>query len=64
MATTLKDIINCYKKNLLKTPNIQAINKIFSNEEISFTDNLFADGTLSSSTFKNSRLTDMKFTIF
>ena len=50
MGETLKNMITCSKNNLLETPNLQIIKKTFSDEN------------LDSSTFKNSNLTNIKFT--
>ena len=38
MTKTLKNLIESYKKGEFSTPNIQAINKRFSDEMIKFTD--------------------------
>lgn len=62
MVETLKNIINCYKNNLVETPNLQIIEKTFSDEVLTFPDELIADLTLYSSTFKISHLTNIKFT--
>ena len=62
MVETLKNTINCYKNNLVETPNLQIIEKTFSDEVIAFPDEVIADLTLYSSTFKNSSLTNIKFT--
>ena len=61
MIETLKNLIDRYHEGLLGTPNIQVIEKTFSDEVISFPYELIADGTFDSSTFKNSRLINMKF---
>ena len=62
MVETLKNLINCYNKNLLKTPNLQIIEKTFSNEIITFPDEMIVDSTFYFSSFKNSCLTNIKFT--
>lgn len=55
MVETLEKMIHSYKNNFVKTPNLQIIKKTFSDE-------IIADLTLSSSTFKESCLTNIKFT--
>ena len=38
MVKTLKDIVNCYKNNLIETPNLHIIDQLFYNELITFLD--------------------------
>jgi len=61
MIESLKSNIEDYKNNALDTPNLQIIEKTFSNEVITFPVEFLVDLTFYSSTFKNSRLIDIKF---
>jgi hypothetical protein len=61
MTKTLKNLIECYQKRELSTPNIQAIDKIFSNEMINLSDDVLLDLTFSRAFFEKSRLTKIRF---
>lgn len=61
MTKTLKSLIKSYKKGELNTPNIQVIDRIFSDELIKLTDGVLLDTTLSWAFFKKSRLTKIRF---
>ena len=61
MGEKLKNIINNYRSGLLSTPNIQIIERKFSEETIEFPNELLADLTFASSTFKKSDLINIKF---
>ena len=61
MTKTLKNLIESYQKGELNTPNIQVIDKIFSDEMIIYTDNVLLDLTFSRAFFEKSRLTKIRF---
>ncbi len=54
-------MIDSYYAGLVYTTNIQVVEKTFSDEVISFPNKLIADTPFGSSTFKNSRLINIKF---
>ena len=61
MAETLKNLIESYQKGNLSTPNIQVIDKIFSDEIINLPDDVLLDLTFSRAFFEKSRLTKIRF---
>jgi len=61
MTKILKNLIQCYQKGKLSTPNIQVINKIFSDEMINLPDDVLLDSTFSWAFFEKSRLTKIRF---
>ena len=61
MAETLKNLIESYDKGELSTPNIQVIEKRFSDEMINLPDDVLLDLTFSRAFFKKSRLTKIRF---
>ena len=61
MNERLKTLVDRYKQGLLNTPNLQLIEKIFSDECIDFPDDSVVDMTFSRCLFKKSRLTSVKF---
>ena len=61
MSETLKSIIENYRSGLLPTPNIQVLEKTFSNETIEFSREQRVNLPFYCSTFKNSKLINMKF---
>ena len=61
MTKTLKNLIECYQKGELSTPNIQVIDKIFSDEMINLPDDVLLDLTFSRAFFEKSRLTKIRF---
>jgi len=61
MAETLKNLIESYQKGELSTPNMQVIDKIFSDEIINLPDDVLLDLTFSRAFFKKSRLTKIRF---
>lgn len=58
---TLKNLIESYQKGELSTPNMQIIDKIFSDEIINLPDDRLLDLTFSRAFFERSRLTKTKF---
>ena len=61
MTKTLKNLIECYQKGELNTPNIQVIDRIFSDEMINLPDDELLDLTSSRAFFEKSRLTKIRF---
>lgn len=61
MTITLKNLIECYQKDKLHTPNIQVIDEIFSDEMINLPDDVILDLTFSRAFFEKSRLTKIRF---
>jgi uncharacterized protein YjbI with pentapeptide repeats len=61
MTKTLKNLIECYQKGELSTPNIQVIDKIFSDEMINLPDDVLLDLTFSRAFFEKSRFTKIRF---
>lgn len=61
MTKTLKNLIESYQKGELNTPNIEVIDRIFSDEMIKFTDDVLLDLTVSRAFFEKSRLTKIRF---
>ena len=61
MAETLKNLIESYQKGKLSTPNMQVIDKIFSDEIINLPDDVLLDLTFSRAFFEKSRLTKIRF---
>jgi uncharacterized protein YjbI with pentapeptide repeats len=61
MSETLKNLIECYQKGELNTPNLQIIDKIFSDEVINLPDDVLLDLTFSRAFLEKSRLTKIKF---
>jgi uncharacterized protein YjbI with pentapeptide repeats len=61
MTETLKNLIECYQRGKLSTPNIQVIDKIFSDEMINLPDDVLLDLTFSRAFFEKSRLTKIRF---
>ena len=57
MAKTLKNFIESYQKNEFSTPNIQVIDKGFSDEMINLPDHVLLDLTFSWTFFEKSCLT-------
>ena len=60
MTKTLKNLIESYQKGELSTPNIQVIDKIFSDEMINLPDDVLLDLTFSRAFFEKSRLNEDK----
>lgn len=58
---TLQNLIEYYQKGEFSTPNIQAINKIFSDERIYLPDGVLLNLTLSRAFFEKSHLTKIRF---
>lgn len=62
MTKTLKNLIECYKRGDFTTPNIQVIDRIFSDEIITLPNNKpLVNMTFYRALFKKSRLTKIKF---
>ena len=61
MTKTLKNLIECYQKGELNTPNIQVIDRIFSDEIINLPDGKLLNMTFNRALFKKSRLTKIRF---
>ena len=61
MAETLKNLIESYQKGKLSTPNMQVIDKIFSDEIINLPDGVLLDLTFSWAFFEKSHLTKIRF---
>lgn len=61
MAEKLKNLIESYQKGKLSTPNMQVIDKIFSDEIINLLDDVLLDLTFSRAFFEKSRLTKIRF---
>ena len=62
MTKILINLVECYKKGELRTPNIQVVNKICSDETINLPSNgSLVDNKFYRALFKNSQLTKIKF---
>jgi uncharacterized protein YjbI with pentapeptide repeats len=61
MSEKLKDIMDSYRSGMLSTPNMQVVEKKFSDERIEFPAKLMVDVTFASSLFKKSDLINMEF---
>lgn len=61
MSKTLKNLIESYQKSELSTPNMQVIDKRFSDEMINLSDDVLLDLPFSRAFFEKSRLTKIRF---
>ena len=61
MTKTLKNLVESYQKGKFNTPNIQIIDRIFSDEMIILPDGKLLNMTFNRALFKKSRLTKIKF---
>lgn len=61
LMITLKKIVDCYKRGEFHTPNLQVIDKIFSDEIIAFPDKVMVDLTFYRTLFKESCFTNIIF---
>ena len=61
MTKRLKNLIESYQKGKLNTPNIEVIDRIFSDEMINLPDDELLDLTFRRAFFEKSRLTKIRF---